>query len=39
MQNSYKEKVSLIITLAFLSMFGLLCFSTWVNTVQMIMWS
>jgi len=36
MQDSYKEKVILIITFAILSMFGLLCFSTWINTVQMV---
>ena len=36
MQNSYKEKVILIITFTFLSIFGLLCFSTWINTVKMV---
>jgi hypothetical protein len=34
--NDFKEKVNLIITFAILSMFGLLCFSTWINTVQMV---
>lgn len=36
MQASYREKVILIITFAFLIIFGLLCFSTWINTVQMV---
>jgi hypothetical protein len=36
MQISYKEKVMLIITFACLSIFGLLCFSTWINTVKMV---
>lgn len=36
MQDSYKEKVNLIITFTILSVFGLLCFSTWINMVQMV---
>jgi hypothetical protein len=37
MKDTYKEKVIRIIIFAFLSIFGLLCFTTWINTVQMLM--
>jgi hypothetical protein len=33
MEDNYKEKVILTITLAFLSIFGLLIFCTWINTL------
>jgi len=33
MKDSYKEKVIITMTLAFLSIFGLLLFCTWINTL------
>ena len=33
MKDNYKEKVILIITFAFLSIFVLLTFCTWINTL------
>ena len=33
MKDNYREKVILTITLAFISMFGLLLFCTWINTM------
>jgi len=33
MKDNYNEKVILTITLAFLSIFGLLLFCTWINTL------
>jgi len=33
MKYNYEEKVNFIITLAFLSIFGLMFFCTWINTL------